>query len=248
MTTTALAGRRVVLTRAVEDCAGWAARLAELGAHPVIFPCIEARLIDTPALRSAVAEAAANADWLVFTSRRGVDAFVELGGRPGPGCRLAAVGPRTADAIEEALYSPSVVGSGTAAALAGDLLDDENAGPESRVALAVAENAGTAIEDRLTAAGVRVTRLNVYRTEPAAPNASRAGEFTSTDVVWFASPSAVTGFVNLLDGAAPAGGAPVCIAIGPSTASALVAHGFDVAAQAREPSLEGLLEAMQCLS
>ena len=61
------------------------------------------------------------------------------------------------------------------------------------------------------------------------------------DNVLLASPSAVTGFVHqvVLD-------VPVRIyTIGPSTTAAAVRCGLTVTAEAHEPSLEGMLEAMQ---
>lgn len=248
--TVAIEGRRIVLTRTAEDCAGWADRLAALGAHPVIFPCIERELIDTPGLRDAVARQTAAADWLVFTSRRGVEAVTELGGKPGRHCRLAGVGARTADAIETAYRPADLVGRGTAAALADELVRACAGDAGCRVVVAVAENAGTVIEDRLTAAGIRCTRLSVYRTVPAAPGGAAPGApVLGGDVVWLASPSAVTGFVNRIDaGALARRHAPTLVAIGPSTAAEIRARGLDVAAEAREPSLEGMLEAMQCLN
>jgi uroporphyrinogen-III synthase len=60
------------------------------------------------------------------------------------------------------------------------------------------------------------------------------------DKILFASPSAVAGFVNQIDVDAAIG----VFTIGPSTSAAARSHGFGVTAEAREPSLAGLLEAM----
>ena len=75
---TASSRRRVLLTRSEEDCADWAARFAQHGAEAVAFPCIRTEPI---AIAKAELEAALqSADWLAFTSRRGVEAFAALGG------------------------------------------------------------------------------------------------------------------------------------------------------------------------
>jgi uroporphyrinogen-III synthase len=81
----------------------------------------------------------------------------------------------------------------------------------------------------------------VYRTVPAAPASARMPLASlGVDTVFLASPSAVTGFVNLVDVDASAR----LVTIGPSTSEAARALELTVAAEAREPSLEGLLEAM----
>ena len=61
------------------------------------------------------------------------------------------------------------------------------------------------------------------------------------DNVVLASPSAVTGFVQQVDVDVPVS----VYTIGPSTTAAARKAGLDVTAEAREPSLEGILEAMQ---
>ena len=93
-----LAGRRILLTREEEDCAAWAAEIEGFGAVPVIFPCIERRDVDTPALRARLAAELPRARWAAFTSRRGVAAFARLRGDEwsgaGPGS-ASGPGPRT---------------------------------------------------------------------------------------------------------------------------------------------------------
>jgi uroporphyrinogen III methyltransferase/synthase len=110
------------------------------------------------------------------------------------------------------------------------------------VLLVLAANAGDVLERELTAAGARCTRLDVYRTVPAPAGAPRrAMSALGADNVLLASPSAVAGFVHqvVLD-------VPVRIyTIGPSTTAAAVRCGLTVTAEAEEPSLEGMLEAMQ---
>ena len=56
-----------------------------------------------------------------------------------------------------------------------------------------------------------------------------------------ASPSAASGFVHQVELDAPV----AIYTIGPSTTAAARALGLTVTAEAREPSLEGILEAMQ---
>ncbi len=235
--------RRILITRSEDDAAAWADALTRAGAEAVVLPCIDAEPLGGDALGAALREAAKRADWLVFTSRRGVDAFVRLVGAPALGARIAAVGPATADAARRALGRVDLVGErGTAESLADALIDalgDKTATPP-RIVLAIAENARDVLERRLREAGVDVRRFDVYRTVPAAPRTPRVSlAALGVDAVWLASPSSVTGFLNQveLDTEVP------LVAIGPSTAAAIRARGLTVAAEAAAPSFEGLLEA-----
>jgi uroporphyrinogen-III synthase len=242
VTAAATPSPRVLVTRSEEDCAEWAERLRARGARPVTLPCIHCETLDTPVLRAALAAAAAETEWIVFTSRRGVEAFVALGGRRLARARIAVVGAGTAAAAEQSLGCVDLVGGGTAALLAGALASSGALAKGARVLLALAANAGDVLERELTAAGARCTRLEVYRTVPAPATATkRAMSALGADNVLLASPSAVTGFVHQVEIDMPV----YIYTIGPSTTAAAVHEGLAVTAEAREPSLEGLLEAMK---
>ena len=235
--------RRVLLTRSEEDCAEWAAELVQRGAEPVSLPCIRCELIATPALRAELAAALPGTDWLVFTSHRGVEAFAALEPPRSARARVAVVGAATAEAAHAALGRVDLVGrGGTAAGLAATLLRDGELAQHPQVLLAVAENAGDVLERALRAAGAECTRCNVYRTvaaPPAEPRRPLSG--LHVDNVVLASPSAVTGLVHQIDLDVPVN----VYTIGPSTTAAARRAGLPVTAEAHEPSLEGILEAMQ---
>ena len=237
--------RRVLLTRSDEDNAEWAEKLAQLGAMPKTLACIQCEPIDTPALRTDLAAAAADADWLTFTSRRGVDAFVALHPQSLPRARVAVVGAATAEAARAGLGRVDLIGrGGTAASLGTTLASDGDLQNRPRVLLALAENAGDTLERALKAAGARCSRFDVYRTIPAPAAATkRAMSAFGADNVIFASPTAVQGFVHQVTVDVPV----KVYTIGPSTSAAARAAGLEVTAEAREPSLEGVLESMQWL-
>ena len=160
-----------------------------------------------------------------------------------PGVRVAAVGPATARAATEAFGGVALAGGagGTAASLAGALVTRLE--PGDRVLIAVAENAGRTLESAVAAAGHAATRLDVYRTRPRPVRRPRhAFSGLGADNVFFASPTAVTGFVNQvrLDTV------PAVFTIGPSTTAAARSAGLAVTGEAPRPGLRGLLEAMRC--
>jgi uroporphyrinogen-III synthase len=239
-----LAGRRILLTRTAEDCAAWAEELAALGAEPVIFPCIECRTIDTAQTRARIAAALPASDWLVVTSRRGVAALLALNAEPlTAALKIAAVGPATAQYAREALGREVdlVSEDGTAASLAAALRRHSHAA--TRLLLVVAENAGDAIERALAPTGAECVRVDAYRTLPAAPgDAPQALSTLGVDNVFLASPSAVAGFMQRVEIDADAR----IISIGPATSAAVRRHGLEVTSEAREPTLGGLVEALQC--
>ena len=249
-------GKRVLITRAAEDCAVWASRLAAAGAVPLILPCIECRPIRNPAVEARLVAELPRADWLVLTSRRGAQALARLieaaaWGAPGegrfPDVRIAAVGPATAAAARALPGRVDLVAEGgTAESLARALAARlaQASGPRDdrpRMLIAVAENAGSMLEDVLGRAGGECIRINVYRTTPAAPGTDkRALSELGADKILLASPTAVAGLLNRmeLDTAAE------ILTIGPSTSKAARAAGLTVTAEAAKPSLEGLMEAM----
>jgi uroporphyrinogen III methyltransferase/synthase len=236
-----LTGKRILITRSVDDCAEWAEQLTRWEATPVTLPCIETEIIDTPELRAQLAAAVAQTDWLVFTSRRGVEAFLTLHGSAIGGVRVAAVGPITGEAARLRLGRVDLVGrGGTAELLAVTLLENRALEGNPRLLLALAENADDRLERALQNAA-RCTRLDLYRTIPTPPTpAKRAMSTLGADNVLLASPSAVTGFVNQVDIDIPVS----IFTIGPSTSAAARARGLAVTAEAALPSLPGILEAM----
>lgn len=242
---TALTGHSVLLTRAEDNNDAWAARLAAAGALPIALPCIRTEAITDQATVTAITAALEAADWLAFTSRRGVEAFVQLSPEPLPeSVRVAAIGTATAAAAKQLLGGVDLTSeAGTAASLARALADRIGAG--THVLIAVAENAADALQETLEATGADCVRVDVYRTVPAPPlSPKRALSSLGADNVLLASPSAVTGFVNQVAVDISAD----IFTIGPSTTAAAQAAGLDIAAQAEYPSLEGLMEAMICAS
>jgi uroporphyrinogen-III synthase len=225
----ALAKRRILITRSREDGTEWAGELARRGAEAVTYPCITTEIIDTDALRSALAIAAATADWLVFTSRRGVDAYAALNASPlRPEMRIAAVGDATGRAALARLGRVDHIGQGTAAQLGASLTALRDFERRSRCLLAVAANASAELEQRLNEAGAICTRLDVYRTKPARKRRLKQPvSALHVDTILFASPSAVQGFANQFDLDADVS----VFTIGPSTTAAARSQGIAVTAE-----------------
>jgi uroporphyrinogen-III synthase len=205
-----------------------------------------------PAPLDAALRDLARFEWAVFASAAAVERTLErlraLGLDPSAlaGLRLAAVGPATAEALARAVREPDVVpATATGLAMAAALAPRVRG---ARVFLPRPAEGRPELLDGLVAAGADVAAVEAYRTVPAAPERVRplaawirAGE---VHAVAFASPSSVKAVVaGLGEDAALLARVPLA-AIGPSTAEAIRAAGFEVATQPARYTGPDLAEAV----
>ncbi len=241
-----LEGKTILLTRADEDNALWARTIEDRGGRVKILPCNVCEPIRDTETAASLQEALGQAEWLVLTSRRGAKAVSEL--HPGSlpdAVRIATVGAATAEEAQALLGRCDLVGSsGTGLGLAQDLaaaLARDGSPAGARIVAATAEGAAHHLEEVLEPQGVRITRISVYRTLPAAPKGDKLNLSTwGLDAILLASPSAAQGFKNLAN---PPMDVDV-ISIGPATTQAARSLGIDVTAQAEHPGLDALLEVL----
>ena len=241
---TQLEGKTILLTRSAEDSALWAEPLRNLGARPLVFPCLRCEPIGSEVLARDFREALGSASWLALTSRRGALRARELLQADLPGdVRVAAVGPRTAEAAWSCWGRVDLVaGQGTGRSLAEDLADwhrGQRVSAEATVVVAAAEGGRRGLEEVLEPLGVRVLRFAVYRTVPAPPEDPRTDlAKEGVDVILLASPSAVQGLMARAEVPDTA----QVFTIGPTTTAAARAAGLQVTGQASRRDLDGLLE------
>ena len=207
---------RVAVTRAAGQADELARRLAAMGCEPVVWPLIAVEPLDGGPIDPKPY------DWIVVTSPNGA---AELARRlTAPPRRLAAIGPGTAAALRARGYEPDLVPrASTQEGLLAELPD-----PAGRVLVAAAEGARRVIADALDADFVPL-----YRTVELAP-----GEAPEVDVVLLASPSAARSLARTAARAVPV------VVIGPQTAAAAHELGLEVAGEAAEHDLDGLLAAL----
>jgi uroporphyrinogen III methyltransferase/synthase len=229
-----LSGRVILVTRAREQAASFAALLEAAGAQVMLVPTIA---IEPPASWAALDEAlSAEHDWVVFTSVNGVAMVrrrVEVTGRGRAlleRSRLAAIGPATAAALRDWGLTPEVVPDEY---VAEGLLERLRplVAPGDRVLLPRAAETRDVLVRELTAAGARVTEVAAYRTRAATEHAAALREALRegrVDVVTFTSSSTVRSFCALFDPAElPRLLQGVTIAcIGPITRATAQRHGL----------------------
>lgn len=235
-------GRTILITRTPDEARPWADAFESLGARCVIFPCVRTISIDTDETRGALARAVADAGWMAFTSRRGVQAAADLLTEALPAhMRIAAVGPRTAAEARERFARCDLVSDGTGRAL-GEALADAVAGDRRwHVVLPIADRGRPDVENVLRPLGIHVDRIAVYRTEPA-PEEVPPQDLSALgiDTVLLASPSAVTGLLHR----ATVSSDIRIVTIGPTTTEAARAAGLAVSGEAARPNFEALVNAI----
>lgn len=249
-----LFGRRVVVTRARAQAGELSVELERLGAEVVEFPTIEI----TPPRDFGPLDAALqdldSFDWIVFTSVNGVDAFVErlrhhgLDLRAVPrDAKIAAIGPATAERLEEAGLRVDVMPKEYRAETLIEALEGDSLAGK-RILIPRAKVAREVLPDKLREAGAEVVVPPAYESVPssagkeALANRLEAGEI---DCVTFTASSTVENFARafgdevarLLSGVGVA-------CIGPITADTARSHGFRVDAEAEEYTILGLVEAV----
>lgn len=248
-----LAGKRIVVTRAEEQAGALRELLEERGAEVLDLPV----LTIVPEENAPAPGPAGDYDWVLFTSVNAVRMFARLlesherGLAEFAACRIATVGPATADALREyglspALTPPEAVGESLLAAL------QEQTGSVAGLSVLLPQGnlARPIIRDTLSAQGARVDTLITYRTEavPATEKQLQTLGSFRPDAITFASPSAVRNFFSITDKNRRIqidGNSCRFVSIGSITSQALNELGKPVAWEAEEHTLGGLVAAVE---
>ncbi len=202
-----LFGKKILVTRAREQASDFVARLSDLGAECVEFPTIE--VIPPPSWKD-LDRAIGNLgtyQWLVFTSVNGVRYFFERLEDSGKdvrdlkGIRIAAIGPKTADAIHEKGVKPDLVPEEyRAEAVVEAFRKHFVAG--SRILLPRAAEAREVLPQELEKMGAVVEVVEAYRTvKPEGDKDEIKVMLEKGDVhmVTFTSSSTVNNFMEMLE-------------------------------------------------
>ncbi len=255
----ALEGRTVVVTRAVAQAPPLVAAFESAGARVIVTPSIRfVPHVDTDEW-SAALDRRSTYTHAVFTSPVAVRIFADLCERANTpfSCwakhaKIAAIGAGTAACLGERGVVADIVSAGSGGAdLAHELVASSRVGPESRVLLPQSMIARPELALLLLEAGAGVDVLTLYTTEPEDPGKAASlldaldrGDLV--DIVAFASPSAVRGFLAICGER----GARLLrepslrvITIGRTTSSAVRDEGVNVTAEAGNPSVQGLVDA-----
>ena len=246
-----LKNKRVVITRPRAQSEDMAALIRSQGAQAVFFPTIEIAPLDDPAQLDAALNDLGSCDWLIFTSANGVQAawermeLLKIGSLPA-GIKLAAVGPKTVQALEERSLQPDLVPAEYVGEAIAQGLGDLHG---KRCLLLRADIGREVLPQMITAAGGIVHDVPAYRTLPTRLDPDGLAAIQSgVDILTFTSPSTLRNFAAVLAGQdldihhLP--GSPLFACIGPVTAQQAQSMGLPVDILAEEYSVEGLVAAI----
>lgn len=250
-----LAGRRILVTRAVHQAGKLSQGLRSLGAIPVEVPVLEIQPPTSFAALDAALTNLAAYNWLVFTSTNAVRALAQRAAALGislhqfPGLKVAAIGQGTADAAQDVGFQITLVPESYVAESLVQPLAQHCAG--QKLLLARAEIARDVIPDALRAAGAQVDIVDAYRNAmPAsAPAKLRAAIQQGIDAATFTSSSSVTHLAAAAAAAQipwPFAGVPA-VSIGPITSQTLRETIWPPAIEANPSDIPGLIAAVATL-
>ena len=250
-----LFGKKIVVTRRTGQAGKFAEQLQRLGADVLAVPTIK---ITEPLEKMAIVDALLEInsyEWLVFTSANGVTAFFDMffkrfqDLRDLGGCRIAAVGPKTAAALRALhlqvdLQPAEYVGKKIVAEFQ-KFQNIENV----KMCLLRAEVANKELFDALMEEGAIVDDIAIYRT--VAETEDRTGAAArlaneGADWVTFTSSSTVEHFHARFDLPKLLKKFPQLklASIGPETSKAIAALGLKPTLEAKEHTTEGLIAAL----
>lgn len=247
-----LFGKRIVVTRTRKQAGGLSRKLRLLGADVYELPTIR---IEPPKDLMDFGELVRDAhtyDWLVFTSPNGVEAFFELfykiykDAREIGGVKIAAIGPGTEAKIREYhltvdLMPKKFVAEGLIDAFKEETIENQT------VMWVKAETTREVVGAELGKMGAIVDEAVAYRTVPETEDVTGAvARFKEegADLITFTSSSTVDCFMEL--------GLPMpkdlqVASIGPITSQSVVKHGLDIAVEAEQHDIPGLVDAILSL-
>ena len=257
--------KRILITRPRAQADDFAANLRAAGFEPIFFPVIEIQPIENNvALERALSKIGCY-DWLVFTSVNAVDvvfdvvarsettkqSHLEAGrllrretARSDSTLKVAAIGPKTAEALKTRGITPDFV---PADYVAESILPGLGDLRGKWVLLPRAEIARKALPEAIFEAGGIPHEISVYKTLPVEPSSEGLAALRSgVEIVTLTSPSTVHNFLAIarqheLDPLELPGN-PLFACIGPITEQAAREEGLTNLVTAKEYTTEGLIE------
>jgi len=235
--------RRVLIAREPQRAVTLAQELNAHGIEAICLPVTRSVPLEHPAELSELEKFS----WIAFTSAHGVAAFaawLKRSKRKIPdSAKLAAVGSGTAESLRGLLGEPSLIPTqATGKHLAEELVQISNDRSPQTVLWPCARKRTHEFEATLARAGISVVAWECYETVAVEPNTlhEQLKNCMPWDAVLLAAPSAVRSFAD----AWPLPWDFSAIAIGETTASALLELGGENPTVCAEASDKGMLDAI----
>ncbi|MGZ5282529.1 MAG: uroporphyrinogen-III synthase [Bacteroidia bacterium] len=246
-----LEGKKILITRPIEQSQSWGEELQNIGAEVHTYPLIKiVSLVDSPEIKQALHELEMF-DWLIFTSTNGVSSFFEACQKYFSGNaymqklpKMATVGPATTEELAKYKLQPQITpqrftGNDLAAAF-GDVKGLKILFPTTTI---FRED----LSGQLAKRGADLHKIPFYDTQfTSNEGAGKLSEIINKglDIVTFASPSAVRSFHEKMIAAGIKMKEILLACIGPATSAEARKLGFKVDIEAENFTTGGLTEAI----
>ena len=250
-----LFGKTIVVTRSRDQASEFSEKLTTLGAEVIEFPTISITAPDDFEPLDNALDNLGKTDWLVFTSVNGVDAFFnrifELGKdiRDLKGVKFCAIGPATAKRINDLHIK---VDCRPPKYVAESIVEEFKKIGEIKgmcFLMPRADIARSYLPEELESLGAKVNDIVAYKTVIAEPrdlkivDKLKNGEI---NVVTFTSSSTVKNFVQIIGkgNISEINSSVKFASIGPITTKTAEELGINIAVEAKEYTIPGLVEVL----
>ncbi|GIM44635.1 hypothetical protein DNHGIG_01840 [Collibacillus ludicampi] len=248
-----LFGKRVLVTRARDQASELSEQIDELGGDPYEFPVIQTVPPRNLQPLDDAIRRVHEFDWILFTSVNSVKYFFERMRHLKKDirairARIAAVGPKTAEKLEEKGLFPETIPAdfrqeGLLDVLGGQIESGQKIlFPRSSIARKTLVNA-------LRERGCDVTEVDAYETQLVTDHAQEVADLLARGkihMITFTSSSTVTNFLTALQGydLEQLLADVIIAAIGPVTANTAKEQGLRIDIVAKEATIDGLVAAL----
>lgn len=249
-----LFGKRILVTRARSQASELSEMIQDLGGEAVEFPVIKIVPSTQHEEYGKVIKELESFDWVIFTSVNGVSSFFaklkeqKVDIRRMSKARIAAIGPKTAELLEEKGLNVEVL---PMEFMAEGLLDslDEHLQPGQKALLPRADIARKILPEKLKEKGLEVVEIDAYETVIDAENKVEIVELLKEkriNVITFTSSSTVKNFIESLEGedVKELLEGVTLASIGPITTETATKLGLDINITAEEYTISGLVDAI----
>jgi uroporphyrinogen III methyltransferase / synthase len=246
-----LFGKRILVTLPAEDNSRLSAVLEEQGAECAALPMISIRPMDDYSRLDSMIRNIEDFHWLIFTSQNGVRFFkdrlrvLKKDVRILAGIRVAAIGPKTKEAVEALSITVDVQPNdfrqeGLLAALKKEKIKGKN------ILIIRAQEARDVLPEGLEKLGARVCVTPAYKAELRQQKLGIRDFLEGFDLVTFTSSSCVEGFFRAFSKKEifSQKNKFKVASIGPVTSSTCRKHGLKVVIEAKQFTLDGLASAV----
>ncbi len=245
-------GKRVLITRSVEDNKEFKEQLEKKGAEVVEAPMIEFKVAEDLTVIHEQLNQLETIDWIVFTSAKTVEFFFQIAANFGtkfyyyPDLKLATVGEKTKLKLEQLGYRTNFVPIQYTAEVLAENMDENIEG--KKVLVPQSNLAGNEYLRVFEKRGALPIPVIIYDTLPVIHTAEAFQEkMLAVDYLTFTSGSTVEAFMQNMKNMEGAIHQEKIVCIGPSTAKVVEQNGQKVSAIAEPHTTEGMIHAIEKL-